>query len=459
MSSPRPPLKIGSDAEIAMKVLSQLERDFGEVVSSGNNFFCWDKTRWRELTEPELFGYIVAWDGAARPGRRAKVEISAARLKSIKELLYKSVADPEYFMSPAAGVPVTDGFILIDKDKSKRVPHSPNHRNRYILDATYHNRSYDPDDDKLLLNKLLRGCFESDPEADLKCRILQEIAGAILLGATSALTEPRAIVLLGPRASNGKSQILDMLRGLVPDYAHCCLSPADMDDKKLLCTLEGKLLNAADEVGGRAIVSEAFKSVVTGNLVNARGIYRDAVFFRPMALNIFTCNELPSFRRGMDRGVRRRLMIIRFDRKIPKDQQIHLIGQLIAKHERDALLSWAIEGAMRLMKQGDFTDLPSSATSLRDWIRIDDPFAEWLADETHVSVTGNPNDRVDADLAYKAFRTWCEKVGIRDIHIPPQPRLIRKINDQAYKGISTQRKTRGRWIEGLVLCHPTAPRV
>lgn len=459
MPPPRPSLKIGSDAEIALEVLSQLKKDFGDVVSSGNNLCIWDKKRWRELAEPELYRYIVAWDGAARPGRRARVEISSARLKSIKELLYKSVTDPEFFTSPAAGVPVTDGFILIDKDKSKLVPHSPDHRNRYILESSYNNRSYDPDDDKLLLNKLLRGCFEGDPETDLKCKVLQEIAGAILAGATTALTEPRAIVLLGPRASNGKSQVLDMLRGLVPDYAHCCLSPADMDDKKLLCTLEGKLLNAADEVGGRAIVSEAFKSVVTGNLVNARGIHRDAVFFRPMALNIFTCNELPSFRQGMDRGVRRRLMIIRFDRTIPKDQQIHSIGQLIAQHERDALLSWAIEGAMRLIRQGDFTDLPSSASSMTDWIRIDDPFAEWLADETRVTVTGNPDDRVDADLAYKVFRAWCEKVGIRDIHISSQPRLIRKINDNAYSGVSTQRKPRGRWIEGLVLCHPNAPGV
>lgn len=345
-----PPLQIGSDAEIALKVLSQLEQDFGQVVSSGNSFFCREHNRWRKLTEQELFRYIIVWDGTERPGRRSKVEINAGRLESIKKILYQSVADPEFFISSAPGVPVTDGFILIDKDGSKLVPHSPNHRNRYILETSYNNRRYDPDDNTLLLNKLLHGCFEGDPEADLKRKILQEIAGAVLVGATSVLTEPRAIVLLGPRASNGKSQILDMLRGLVPDYAHCCLSPADMDDKTLLCTLDGKLLNAADEVGGRAIVSEAFKAVVTGNLVNARGIYRDAVFFRPMALNIFTCNELPSFRGGMDRGVRRRLMIVRFDRTIPKDQQIHSIGQLIAEHEREALLAWAIEGAMRLMK-------------------------------------------------------------------------------------------------------------
>jgi P4 family phage/plasmid primase-like protien len=459
MPSSRPSLEIGSDAEIALNVLSQLKHNFGDVVSAGNNFFCWDKTHWRELTEPELYGYIVAWDGAARPGRRARVEISAARLKSIKELLHKSVVDPEFFLSPSAGVPVADGFILIDKDITELVPHSPEYRNRYILESSYNNRSYDPDDDNLLLNTLLRGCFEGDPEADLKCKILQEIAGAILIGATRALTEPRAIVLLGPKASNGKSQVLDMFRGLVPDYAHCCLSPADMDDKKLLCTLEGKLLNAADEVGGRAIGSEVFKSVVTGNLVNARGIYRDAVFFRPMAQQIFTCNELPSFRNGMDRGVRRRLMIVRFDRTIPKEQQIHSIGLLIAEHESDSLLSWAIGGAKRLMKQGDFTDLPSSAMSLRDWIRIDDPFAEWLADAMCVAVTGNSDDRVEADLAYKAFRIWCEKVGIRDVHVPAQPSLIRKINDNTYKDISTQRKTRGRWIEGLILCHPNASNV
>ena len=61
-------------------------------------------------------------------------------------------------------------------------------------------------------------------------------------------------------AGNGKSQILDLLRGLLPDTAVSSVPPTKFDDEKHLVKLVGKLLNTSDELGtAKAIASEGFR--------------------------------------------------------------------------------------------------------------------------------------------------------------------------------------------------------
>lgn len=460
----RPPadpaaLKTGSDLEIALRIRETIEHQRGTLISSGNNFYCWTDKEWKQLTGKQLFHYVRAWDGQARSVGKKKVEISAPRLKSILKLLNEASSEPEFFAEPVCGVPLQDGFLKFTADGSELVPHHPDHRNRYVLPVVKIGQAYEPKSRSLLLNKLLEGCFRGDEEAQEKRLLLQEIAGAIVAGGTQILTEPKAVILQGPSAENGKSQVLEALRGLVPDYASCSLSPADMSDEKLLCALEGKLLNASDEIGGRAIGGETFKSVVTGDLTRARGIYQSVVFFRPQALNIFTCNAPPPFKNGMDRGIRRRLLILPFERTIPKSERINKIGCIIAEHEREALIDWAVQGAERLVQQGGFTDLQSSRQALRDWLRTEDPFAEWLSEESELRITGEAEDRVDADKMYLRFRVWCQKNGIRNTDVPAKPVLIGKINNRTYQGVRTQRKARGRWVYGIAECTQSAPGV
>jgi hypothetical protein len=115
-----------------------------------------------------------------------------------------------------------------------------------------------------LLFKLLHGVFEGDAEADAKVGLLAEICGSAALGYATHLTQPRAIILVGETAENGKSQVLDLARGLLPASAICSLPAGRMSDERHVVGLKGKLLNASDEFAiashtflhGRAISSE-----------------------------------------------------------------------------------------------------------------------------------------------------------------------------------------------------------
>ena len=80
----------------------------------------------------------------------------------------------------------------------------------------------------------------------------------------------------------------------------------------------------------------------------------------------------------MDRGVQRRLLVITFNRTIPEADRIEAIGRCIASDEADHLLTWAVTGATRLIRQRNFTTPPSSKVALVDWILGAVPVLAWL---------------------------------------------------------------------------------
>jgi phage/plasmid-associated DNA primase len=67
-----------------------------------------------------------------------------------------------------------------------------------------------------MLYRLINGVFRGDEDADQKRDLIAEAAGCAALGYATKLGRPKALVFFGPTAENGKSQILDAMRGLLP---------------------------------------------------------------------------------------------------------------------------------------------------------------------------------------------------------------------------------------------------
>jgi phage/plasmid-associated DNA primase len=170
-----------------------------------------------------------------------------------------------------------------------------------------------------LLRRLIEGVFHGDTDNAEKMALVQEIAGAAALGHGTKLPQPKAVILVGATAENGKSQILDLIRGLLPPEAISSIAAAKMGDERFTPCLIGKHLNAADELSGAAaIASDTFKAIVTGEPVTGREVYCPGVTFRPVAQHVFCTNMLPNFAGAIARGVQRRLLVIQFNRVIPK---------------------------------------------------------------------------------------------------------------------------------------------
>jgi phage/plasmid-associated DNA primase len=195
--------------------------------------------------------------------------------------------------------------------------------------------------------------------------------------------------------------------------------------------LVGKLLNTSDELGtAKAIASEGFKAIITGEPVTARDVYVPAIEFRPQAQQVFACNQLPSFHGGMDRGVHRRLMPIVFNRTIPQEDRIPHIGQRIVEQELDLVLAFAVDGATRLLQRGWFPELTSSREALHEWAQGADPVLGWIEDRvnaTTLTVVGEEPARLTSREAFDDFKAWAASEGYAPNGLPSVNNFVQRV--------------------------------
>lgn len=409
-----PRLELGSDMEIAECVLADLSMRFGRALSFNDHMQVYTGSHWRELDDASLLEAVAHYDGAQYPTKQSfgLIKLTQSKVKSITRLLITRIEKPDFLDKPAFGIACLDGFLSLENGVAELLPHSPDQKCRACLNFNWKPLESNENIKRGLIDTLLDGAFKDDPEKAHKVDLIEELLGLALFGHTMSLPDPKAVLLYGPTAANGKSQILRMIAGFVPEAFKSNLSPAQMSDEKLVLRLDGARLNFADEIAGNAIYSERFKSVVTGEAVTGRGLYTAARSIMPAAVHVFTANDFPSFTQGMDPGVRRRLLPVGFTRTIPEHERIGKLSQLIIEHEPEALLVMAVRGALRVHKNKALTVPPSSKTLLNEWVVLNDPVEAFLSDPEFVIMDENATGKVQTKLVYGEFQRWCDLEGI-----------------------------------------------
>ncbi|HXU20722.1 MAG TPA: toprim domain-containing protein, partial [Verrucomicrobiae bacterium] len=446
-------LEIGSDVEVAGRFYAVLVKKFGQVVHSEGKFWRYCETHWEPVPENELRCHVHAFDGALYPVGKgfAPVRLGKGRIDSIINEAAALCASPDFFDLPPTGINCVAGFIRFSEDGTPTLePHKPDHRCRHTLPGRWSpDTPSDPPAGSLLF-KLLNGVFQGDEDANEKIMLLAELCGSAALGYATRLKQPRAAIFHGVTAENGKSQILDAARGLLPKTAVCSVPAARMGDERHIIGLVGKLLNATDELSASAVASDKFKSVVTGEPIDGRDVYRTRVEFRSLAQNLFATNTLPPFHGGMDRGVQRRLLVLPFNRSIPLGERIEGIGRRVAEEEPDLLLAWAVKGASQLLKHGEFTIPQSCKKALHDWIYDADPVLAWAQSCVEVEPIVNGWPSIKTRHAYDNFKKWAVAEGYDERKLPYVNTFTTRVCGNL-KGVEHHRKSTARVFLGLVI--------
>lgn len=447
---------IGSDVEIAGRVREDMIDKYGRIIHAEGHFWRYGATHWESIPDHELRLITHIYDGArydTPKGEPTRVKLGKGRVDSIIHELAALLTEDNFFADSPVGINCKNGFITFAPDGSAHiVPHERDHRCRHTLPG--HWQADHPVSGNNLLDKLLKGVFYGDDDADQKASLLAEVCGSAALGYATRLIQPRAVILKGERAENGKSQVLDLARGLLPASAISSVTAARMGDERHVIGLAGKLLNASDELSSSAaIASETFKAIITGEPVDGRDVYKSRMEFRPIAQHIFATNTLPPFQGGMDRGVQRRLLVITFNRVIPIEERVEAIGRRIATEEADHLLAWAVQGASRLIRQRNFTIPSSSKMALTDWILGADPVLAWLDEcvEVRLAVGGSP---ITTRAAYEQFSAWAVAEGFNRDKLPAINGFVQRVLANAL-GIESKRTNTGRVFIGLSLKRAT----
>ena len=450
-----PRLRIGSDVEIARRVREDLERSHGDTIHAEGAFWRYEATRWNVIPDPELRLAIHKYDGSiflTPAGDPSRVKLSKSRVDSTLNEMAAMMASPEFFACRPIGINCASGFIQFDGNGTPVLStHNPDHRCRHTLPGSWMPGTEFTIPDGSLLAHLLAGIFKGDTDAEAKVDLLAEIAGSAALGYGTKLLQPRAVILKGETAENGKSQILDVTRALLPTSAICSVTAGRVGDERHVIGLVGKLLNASDELSSAsAIASETFKAVITGEPVEGRDVYKSRIEFRSVAQHLFATNNLPVFQGGMDRGVQRRLLVVPFNRTIPENERIEHIGKRIGDEEPDLLLAWAVAGASRLIRNRMFSSTPSCRTAMTDWIFGADPVLAWLSEEVKVQIILDNEPRTATRNAFERFHQWALAEGFSERTLPSINTFVQRITANT-TGIEYRRTREGRFFLGMGL--------
>ncbi len=412
-------LEIGSDVEIAQRIIECLEDIYGTIIISEGKVWRFDRTHWVAFENDHLARFVHRADGAVysdSEGKQHTIKLNKTRVNSILDALFKYRQDADYFKKPPIGINCESGFLKITDDGAvEQLPHARQWRARHLVRGKWHGMDKPANTEDSSLARYLRDAFKDDVDAAQKVNLLAELAGCAATGRATKLKNPKAAVCYSEEGGTGKSTFLRILRAMPNPEAVASVPAGKFGDEKYAHRLIGKILNAADELPDKAIRSDVFKRMVTGEPIPARDVYCSAVDFEPTALHVFSTNVLPAFSGGIDGGTARRLLPLEFTHVVPEGERDSSLPDRIIHDEADLLLHFAVEGACRLIKNGDFTVPSSSKILLNNWLVNADPVRGWAAERLEVTAFDH---EIAVSTLYRDFEQWADMKGLKREFLP-----------------------------------------
>lgn len=260
----------------------------------------------------------------------------------------------------------------------------------------------EPDCGCPIFQTFVRGILD-EPEVHL----LQEIFGYLLLPVNKA---QKSFVFVGA-ANAGKSTLLSVAQEILLCRENVSNIPwQNLSDRFNKAELFGKLANIFADLPSKAIDDNGLFKALTGeDYIIAERKNQNPFSFKPYARFLFSCNEMPRNYGDRSDGFFRRLILIRFNRSVPKSRRdAHLLSKLAA--ERDGILMWSLEGLKRLLHNGyNFSETDATQSELIKYKTESSSSLSFAAEHLGL-VDGYVAFRDDVYWRYKNF---CQDAGFK----------------------------------------------
>jgi P4 family phage/plasmid primase-like protien len=393
----------GDQVELAERLLAcLLNENCTPIVGDEGELFGYSPARglWLGIPRQEQSKILQTFAGATVRGRREPLRVGAFDVRGATELAYARVAMPGYFSAASAGLAFANGFVSVTATGVSLAAHSPDHRARIGFPFDYVRDFSAP---RFLC--LLDGLFRDDADKNQKIAALQEHAGASLVG--SATDYQKGFLWIG-EGGEGKSLLARTHSACFPSGTVGAVPPQGFNKEYRVTMLAGKLLNVVTELPKGNIASEALKSLISGDPITGRPIRQAPFTYSPRAGHVFISNRLPESC-DPSHGFWRRFVVIRFNRRFTDDvARDPRIADKIVAAERPSIVSWMLEGAVRLIAKNGYTIPASHNVELTNWRRNPDPIAAFIHERTSPTARGRGTL---AALLHRSYRKWAEKNG------------------------------------------------
>lgn len=329
----------GNDhTEIAKAVLSDIET-LGELRFHSDRFWQWHGSHWEVMDPSHILKNIAENYGQYPAAKRASDH--SGIMKVLQTLCSGHLRN-----SAMVGINFVNGYLT---EELKLVAHQAEFGCTYVLPYPYDAENASK---AIGFHEMLYQFWGEDDDCGDKIEALREAMAVTMFG--TATSYQKAFLLLGVPFS-GKSRILEILKGIMPENCYSTIHPKDFSDKFMPAQLEGKLLNIGGDLSERhKIEGGRFKEIVEGAEIEAQHKMRPLFRFRPICAQWFASNHSPKTT-DMSAGFIRRWQIFTFNRPIPKEKRrVDLVEQILLD-EREAIAAWAVQGILSLKARQGMT--------------------------------------------------------------------------------------------------------
>ncbi len=246
-------------------------------------------------------------------------------------------------------------------------------------------------------------------------RWMQKFMGYCLTGSTE---EEKFVIACGPGGS-GKGTFFETIAAAISDYKAALsidtlLATAFVTDGQRptpeFAKLPGKRYVLSSESNCNRRLDEAKVKLLTGgDTLTARHLNAEPFEFHPAFKLILQTNHLPAIADAMDKGIRRRLVIVPFTAQIEK-RDTKLKQKLLQTENLNACLAWCVEGAKLWFAEGLDNDVPDEvAKAASAFYEESDLLQQWLDERTEPSL-----GFLKFSKALEDFNNWLSKNGSHD---------------------------------------------
>lgn len=219
------------------------------------------------------------------------------------------------------------------------------------------------------------------------------------------------LLLYGETGANGKSVVLDVIKGFFGAENISGLQLQNFMGHEL-DSLTGKILNVGSELDPKADLKQqvsVLKSLVSpGDTLTINPKFEKGYEMTPEEKPkiAFASNGIP--KSGVDGGFFRRVLAFSFDQEIKDNEKIRDLVQRLTD-EKAGILNLALEGLARLNRQGTFSVSEKRAIFMEQYRDDADPIRVY-AKESLQKATGV---MVAKNYIYAHYKAWCEDRGHR----------------------------------------------
>lgn len=221
-----------------------------------------------------------------------------------------------------------------------------------------------------------------------------------------------AIIFEGATGHNGKSTMIELLNTFVGAQATSGVSPNQMEgDIYAVASMFGALLNTVDDLGNTPLSKlGTFKSIVACKPIDAQHKFERRFRFKPDALCVFACNDVPPTTDTSD-AFFGRMIIIPFIRSFRgADKDPHLIDKLTTKEAISGLFNVAIAAAKGAIEAGEFTGAGTVESKKMAYTYASNSVAQFIDDQCAMD---DPDDYTSKNALYQAYILWARDHGIK----------------------------------------------